>query len=205
MLVVLYSGSYCPYSHRCRIVLKEKQMESGTDIRDVDLNNKPEELAMYNPYNQVPVFVDRDVKLYESNIINEYLDDRFPHPQLMPTDIMQRARVRILMHVVDRELFRFADVLEKKTAKKHQREVARKRISENLMILSQQLAKGEKYLVGNEFTLLDASLAPLLWRLEHYRISLPPKALPLKKYAERIFSRGAFGDSLTSIERAMRK
>lgn len=205
MLVVLYSGSYCPYSHRCRIVLKEKHMESGTDIRDVDLNDKPEELAMYNPYNQVPVFVDRDVKLYESNIINEYLDDRFPHPQLMPTDIMLRAKVRILMHVIDRELFRYADILEKKTSKKHQRETARKRIAENLIMLSQNLTRGNKYLADNEFTLLDASLAPLLWRLEHYRISLPPKALPLKKYAERIFARAAFGDSLTSIEKAMRK
>ncbi|MBE8157821.1 MAG: hypothetical protein HAW59_00250, partial [Betaproteobacteria bacterium] len=171
MLVVLYSGSYCPYSHRCRIVLKEKQMASGTDVLDVDLNNKPEELAMYNPYNQVPVFVDRDVKLYESNIINEYLDDRFPHPQLMPTDIMLRAKVRILMHVIDRELFRYADVLEKKTSKKYQKETARKRISENLIMLSHNLAKGTNYLAGNEFTLLDAALAPLLWRLEHYRVS----------------------------------
>ncbi|MGI9307107.1 MAG: glutathione S-transferase N-terminal domain-containing protein [Gammaproteobacteria bacterium] len=204
-MVVLYSGSYCPYSHRCRIVLKEKQMESGFDIKDVDLNNKPEELSLYNPYNQVPVLVDRDVQLYESNIINEYLDDRFPHPQLMPTDIMLRARVRILMHVVDRELFRHADVLERKTAKKHQREAARKRIAENLMMLSQNLTKGGKHLVDNEFTLLDASLAPLLWRLEHYRVPLPPKALPLRKYAERLFSREAFSESLTAIEKAMRK
>ena len=99
MMVVLYSGSYCPYSHRCRFVLNEKQMESNVDVRDVDLNNKPEELALYNPYNRVPVLVDREVRLYESNIINEYLDDRFPHPQLMPNDIMKRAKVRLVMHV----------------------------------------------------------------------------------------------------------
>ena len=205
MLVVLYSGSYCPYSHRCRIVLKEKQMESGVDIHDVNLNNKPEELALYNPYNQVPVFVDREVKLYESNIINEYMDDRFPHPQLMPTDIMLRARVRIMMHMIDKELFSHADVLERKTAKKQQKETARLRIAENLHMLTRFLNKGNKYLADNEFTLLDAALAPLLWRLEHYKIVLPAAAWPINKYAERIFIRPSFIDSLTAIERAMRK
>ena len=180
-------------------------METGVDIFEVDLNNKPEELALYNPYNQVPVFVDREVKLYESNIINEYVDDRFPHPQLMPMDIMLRAKVRIMMHMIDKELFQYVDILERKNSKKAQRETARLRIAENLRLLTPHLATGNKYLADNEFTLLDASLAPLLWRLERYKIVLPPKAWPVNKYAERIFSRPAFGDSLTSIERAMRK
>lgn len=205
MIVVLYSGSYCPYSHRCRIVLKEKQMESGVDIQEVDLNNKPEELALYNPYNRVPVFVDRETKLYESNIINEYLDDRFPHPQLMPTDIIKRAKARILMYQIDREIFQYVDILEKKNAKRDRREIARKRIMENLLMFVRHLARDQKFLIDDEFSLLDASLAPLLWRLEHYKITLPPKAWPINKYAERIFSRPAFGESLTSIERAMRK
>lgn len=205
MLVVLYSGSYCPYSHRCRIVLNEKQMESGVEIQDVDLNNKPEELSLYNPYNRVPVFVDRETKLYESNIINEYMDDRFPHPQLMPTDIAARARARILMYQIDREIFQFVDILEKKNAKRDRREAARQRITENLLMFARHLSRGGKYLIEDEFTLLDAALAPLLWRLEHYKIDLPPKAWPLKKYAERIFARPSFGESLTAIERAMRK
>ena len=205
MQVVLYSGSYCPYSHRCRIVLMEKQMESGVEVQDVDLNNKPENLALYNPYNQVPVFVDRETKLYESNIINEYMDDRFPHPQLMPTDIAKRARVRILMHQIDREIFEHVDKLEKKSTKRERREAARQRITENLLMFARHLSRGSKYLIDDEFTLLDAALAPLLWRLEHYQIALPPKAWPLNKYAERIFARQAFGDSLTAIEKAMRK
>ena len=205
MMVVLYSGSYCPYSHRCRVVLGEKQMESSVNVREVDLNNKPEELAMYNPYNKTPVLVDREVKLYESNIINEYLDDRFPHPQLMPTDIMLRAKVRLMLHVIDREIFQYVDILERKTARKQQRDEARKRIREELLKLVQYLARSNQYLADKEFTLLDAGLAPLLWRLEHYQISLPPKAAPLNKYAERIFSRESFGSSLTTIERAMRK
>ncbi len=205
MQVVLYSGSYCPYSHRCRIVLREKQMESGVEIYDVDLNNKPENLALYNPYNRVPVFVDRETQLYESNIINEYINDRFPHPQLMPADIFKRARSRILMYQIDREIFQYVDVLEKKNAKRDRREFARQRIRENLLMFVRQLSRGGKYLIDDEFTLLDAALAPLLWRLEHYKIALPRQAAPLNKYAERIFSREAFGESLTSIEKAMRK
>ena len=205
MQVVLYSGSYCPYSHRCRIVLGEKQMESGVEIQDVDLNNKPEELASFNPYNQVPVFVDRETRLYESAIINEYMDDRFPHPQLMPTDIAKRARARILMYQIDREIFKHVDVMEKKNAKRERREEARRRILENLLMFVGHLSRGGKYLIDDEFSLLDAALAPLLWRLEHYGVSLPPKAWPLNKYAERIFARPSFGESLTSIEKAMRK
>ncbi|MGU9951102.1 MAG: glutathione S-transferase N-terminal domain-containing protein [Gammaproteobacteria bacterium WSBS_2016_MAG_OTU1] len=205
MLVVLYSGSYCPYSHRCRIVLHEKQMESNAEIREVDLNNKPEELALYNPYNKVPVLVDREIKLYESNIINEYLDDRFPHPQLMPVDIMSRARVRLVMHQIDREIFPYVDILERKTSKRHQKEEARKRILEGLLQLVQYFIKGNSYLADKEFTLLDAALAPLLWRLQHYKISLPPKSEALSKYAERLFARPAFGESLSVIERSMKK
>ncbi|MDM5146809.1 glutathione S-transferase N-terminal domain-containing protein [Candidatus Persebacteraceae bacterium Df01] len=203
MPIIFYSGSYCPYSHRCRIVLGEKQME--VDVREVDLNNKPEELALYNPYNRIPVLVDRDVKLHESGIINEYLDDRFPHPQLMPVDITLRAKVRLMSYLIDREIFSHVDTLENKTAKKQKQDIARQRIREGLLGLVNHLSKGNHYLVDKEFTILDAALAPLLWRLEHYRITLPPKAVALSKYAERVFARPSFNDSLTTIEKAMRK
>ena len=88
----LYSGTTCPYSHRCRFVLFEKGMDF--EIRDVDLFAKPEDIALMNPYNEVPILVERDLILYESHIINEYIDERFPHPQLMPGDPVARARVR---------------------------------------------------------------------------------------------------------------
>ena len=94
-MMVLYSGTTCPYSHRCRFVLFEKGMDF--EIRDVDLYNKPEEIAAMNPYGQVPILVERDLILYESNIINEYIDERFPHPQLMPGDPVDRARVRLFL------------------------------------------------------------------------------------------------------------
>ena len=91
-MMVLYSGTTCPYSHRCRFVLFEKGMDF--EIRDVDLYNKPEDISVMNPYGQVPILVERDLILYESNIINEYIDERFPHPQLMPADPIMRARAR---------------------------------------------------------------------------------------------------------------
>jgi stringent starvation protein A len=91
-MMVLYSGTTCPFSHRCRFVLFEKGMDF--EIRDVDLYNKPEDINVMNPYGQVPILVERDLILYESNIINEYIDERFPHPQLMPGDPVDRARVR---------------------------------------------------------------------------------------------------------------
>src|ERR1700752_910390 len=110
-MMVLYSGTTCPYSHRCRFVLFEKGMDF--EIRDVDLFAKPEDIALMNPYNRVPVLVDRDLILYESNIINEYIDERFPHPQLMPPDPQTRARARQLLYTMEHELFSHVEALEK--------------------------------------------------------------------------------------------
>lgn len=205
MSITLFSYMYCPYSHRCRIVFREKEMEA--DIREVDINNKPEELSLYNPYGRVPVLVDRDLSLYESNIINEYLDDRFPHPQLMPTDIMLRAKVRLLLHKLDVEIFDHMKILIlQRNLKKDRAAMLRKRISEGLIQLSNVLPKGNRYIIDKEFTMLDVALAPLLWRLNYYGIELPPRtALPLLKYAERVFSRPSFIESMSVVEKGMRK
>ena len=101
-MMTLYSGTTCPFSHRCRIVLFEKGMDF--QVIDVDLTNKPEDLAVINPYNRVPVLVERDLVLYEANIINEYIDERFPHPQLMPADPVMRARARLFLHNFEDQL-----------------------------------------------------------------------------------------------------
>ena len=101
-MMVLYSGITCPFSHRCRFVLFEKGMDFT--IKDIDVFNKPEDLAVMNPYNEVPVLVERDLVLYESNIINEYIDERFPHPQLMPADPVMRGRGRLVLHRLEKEL-----------------------------------------------------------------------------------------------------
>ena len=199
-MMTLYSGTTCPFSQRCRIVLFEKGMDF--QIIDVDLFNKPEDLAVMNPYNRVPVLVERDLILYESNIINEYIDERFPHPQLMPADPVMRARARLFLFRFEQELFTQVQVLEHGTMK--QQEKARFIIKENLTQIAPIFAK-QKYMLGDEFSMLDVAVAPLLWRLEHYQVPMTKQAAPLLKYAERIFSRQAFIDSMTAAEKAMRK
>lgn len=196
----LYSGTTCPYSHRCRIVLFEKGMDF--EVIDVDLMNKAEDVATINPYNKVPVLVERDLVLYEANIINEYIDERFPHPQLMPPDPVMRGRARLLLYRFEQELYSHVDMIEHGVAKSADK--SRAVIRDNLTQFAQILTK-QKFLLGDEFSMLDVAIAPLLWRLDYYGIQMGKDAAPLMKYAERLFSRQGFIDALTASERAMRK
>lgn len=198
--MVLYSGTTCPFSHRCRFVLFEKGMDF--EIRDVDLFNKPEDISVMNPYGQVPILVERDLILYESNIINEYIDERFPHPQLMPADPVQRGRARLLLFNFERELFVHVEALEKQDAKKIDK--ARVLVRDRLAQLAPVVTKN-KFMLGEDFSMIDVALAPLLWRLDYYGIELPKTAAPVQKYAERIFSRPAFFEALTPPEKIMRR
>jgi RNA polymerase-associated protein len=196
----LYSGTSCPYSHRCRIVLFEKGMDF--EVIDVDLMNKSEDVAAINPYGKVPVLVERDLVLYEANIINEYIDERFPHPQLMPPDPVMRGRARLFLHRFEQEIYSQVDAIENGVPKAADK--ARAIVRDNLTQLSQILAT-QKFLLGDEFSMLDVAIAPMLWRLDHYGIQMGKDAAPLMKYAERLFSRQGFIDALTASERAMRK
>jgi RNA polymerase-associated protein len=145
--------------------------------------------------------VDRDLVLYEANIINEYIDERFPHPQLMPPDPQTRARARQLLFTMEHELFSYIDPLEKnaKAADK-----SRAHVRDRLTELAPMFGK-QKHMLGDDFSMLDVAIAPLLWRLDHYGIELPKAAAPLMKYAERIFSRQGFIDALTPSEKVMRR
>ena len=204
-MMVLYSGTTCPFSQRCRFVLFEKGMDF--EIRDVDLYNKPEDISIMNPYGQVPILVERDLILYESNIINEYIDERFPHPQLMPADPVMRARARLFLFNFERELFVHVQQLEKR---EHQKDTARlmdkarQQIRDRLTQLTPIFMKN-KYMLGDDFSMLDVAIAPLLWRLDHYGIEMPKTTAPLLRYAERIFSRPAYIEALTPSEKVMRK
>jgi RNA polymerase-associated protein len=195
----LYSGTTCPFSQRCRIVLYEKGMDF--QVIDVDLFAKAEDIAMINPYGRVPVLVERDLILYDPNIINEYIDERFPHPQLMPPDPVMRARARQLLVTMEREVFVYVDMLEKapRTADRA-RQAIRDRLTEMAPVFVKQ-----KHMLGEDFSMLDVAIAPLLWRLDHYGIELPKSAAPLMKYGERIFSRQGYIDALTPSEKAMRR
>jgi RNA polymerase-associated protein len=184
-------------------VLFEKGMDF--EIRDVDLFNKPEDIAVMNPYGQVPILVERDLILYESNIINEYIDERFPHPQLMPGDPVDRARVRLFLLNFEKELFSQVSILETRGSKNEKAmEKARAHIRDRLTQLAPFFLKN-KYMLGDGFSMLDVVIAPLLWRLDFYGIELSKNAAPLLKYAERIFSRPAYIEALTPSEKVMRK
>lgn len=203
-MMVLYSGTTCPFSHRCRFVLFEKGMDF--EIRDIDLFNKPEDISVMNPYGQVPILVERDLILYESNIINEYIDERFPHPQLMPADPVMRARTRLFLYNFEKELFIHVAALENRAIREDEKRlnIARAAIRDRLSQLAPLMLKN-KYMLGEEFSMLDVAMAPLLWRLDHYGIELPKTAAPIQKYGERIFSRPAYIEALTPSEKVMRR
>jgi len=204
-MMVLYSGTTCPFSQRCRFVLFEKGMDF--EIRDVDLYNKPDDISIMNPYGQVPILVERDLILYESNIINEYIDERFPHPQLMPADPVMRARARLFLFNFERELFVHVQTLERRDSAKEAQKLqdkARQQIRDRLTQLTPIFIKN-KHMLGEEFSMLDVAIAPLLWRLDHYGIEMPKTAAPLLRFAERIFSRPAYIEALTPSEKVMRR
>lgn len=195
-IMTLYSGSNDPYSHRTRIVLFEKDIEC--QIVQIDVNKKPRELADLNPYNEVPTMVDRDLILYDSRIMNEYLDERLPHPPLMPVDPVSRARARLMLMRFDRDWYSLIADLTKGDRKTVTR--CRNILRDGLTVIS-PVFKDQQFVLGEEFSLVDCSLAPLLWRITQYGINLPRQAHPILDYAERVFSRKSFKLSLTEQEK----
>ena len=177
-MINLYSDSRCPFSHRARIVLNKKDM----DFKIIDVNiNLRQDLMILNPYNETPVLVDdidknnkkKDLVLLDTNIICEYIDERFPHPQLMPIEPSERARLRMLMHHFERELFthvRYLDNNLNNPKTKKDLDKTRKAISAVLDNLSQVFLNNAQYVFGNSFSLLDAAILPLIWRLNYYQI-----------------------------------
>ena len=197
--MTLFSNPTCPHSHRVRIVLAEKGI--SLDVVDVE-SSLPEDLIELNPYNSVPTLVDRDLVLYDSRIIAEYLDERFPHPPLMPVDPVSRARFRLALYHVERDWYSLVEDLEhgdKRTANK-----ARKTLRESLLA-SAELFGVKPFFMSEELSLVDCSIAPILWRLPRWEVDLPPShGRPIIKYAENLFSRPSFRASLTELEREMR-
>jgi RNA polymerase-associated protein len=198
-MMKLYSNSIDPFSHRCRIVLFEKGMDF--EVIDVDLTNKPEDLSILSPYSDSPVLVERDLVLTDPNIINEYIDERFPHPQLMPADPVMRARARLFLKDMESELFIYMKDLESKESKV--REAAKKIVINTLIQLTPILDK-QPFLLHDEYSMLDVAMAPLLWRLDYYDIKLGNQCKSLLKYADKIFSRPLFDEAMSPAEKAMR-
>jgi len=197
-VMTLFSDPLCPYCHRVRIVLAEKGI--SVDIVDVDARDLPEEVMDFNPYGTVPTLVDRDLRLYESRIIMEYLDERFPHPPLLPVDPVSRATSRLYMYRVERDWYAPMERILKGTDDEAAQ--ARKELEESLIATSPVFA-ATPFFMNSELSLVDCCVAPLLWRLPVLGIELPPQAQALSDYARRIFAWSAFKESLTEAEREM--
>jgi RNA polymerase-associated protein len=197
--MTLYSKNDSAHSHCVRLVLAEKSIRM--DIISVEDDALPEDLLDLNPYHSVPTFVDRELVLYDPRVIMEYLDERFPHPPLMPVDPVSRARQRLAMYRVERDWYGLIDEIEQASEK--QAAKIRKILQESVLSSADVFA-AKPYFLSDEFTLTDCSIAPVLWRLPYYGIELPAEARPINRYAERIFARPSFRASLTEIEREMR-
>jgi RNA polymerase-associated protein len=200
--MTFFSDGTDHYSHRVRMVLAEKGVT--VDTVEVDGNNKPEELLELNPYGAVPTLLDRDLVLYESMVIMEYLDERFPHPPLLPVYPVARALSRLWMHRIQRDWCGHLDLLMVGKGRETVLTKARKSLRESLMAVSPIFAE-KPFFMSDEFTLADCCVAPILWRLPKVGIALPEKQCrPLLKYAERLFERDGFQASLSEVEREMR-
>jgi len=199
--MTLFSNPMCPSSHKVRIVLAEKGVTA--EIINVSLDKKPEELWAINPDGTVPTLVDRELILYESNIILEYLDERFPHPPLMPVYPVGRAKLRLMMFRVEKDWYGLMRMILSGTVASEVSN-AKKELREGLLSVL-PLFEGHAYFLNDDFSLIDCCLAPLLWRLSYLGIDLGAKGKTIYAYSERLFSRNAFKASLTENEEEMRK
>ena len=195
----LYTTPLSIECHRTRIVLSEKDI--AHEVTLVDPKKLPEDLIDLNPYGSLPTLVDRELVLYNSRVIMEYLEERFPHPPLMPVGPVQRAQTRLALFQVEHDWYPLVDIIETKGEKAVAK--AKKDLTESITSVA-EIFSAMPYFLSQDFTLVDASVAPILWRLRHYGIELPKEADAVNAYAERLFEREGFILSLTEAERELR-
>lgn len=201
-IMTLYSDPLDIYCHRVRIVLAEKGV--NVEVIDINPNDKPEDLMDLNPYNFVPTLVDRDLVIYESKIIMEYLDERFPHPPLMPVYPVARAEHRLIIYRIDRDIYSLFDKI-RHSDDEALVESATKQLEEAIISLSPLFAN-KPYFLSEEFSLVDCCLAPVLWRLPSLGIKLTQQnAKHILKYQEKVFKRKTFRISLSDAELELRE
>ncbi|MGV3345802.1 stringent starvation protein SspA [Enterobacteriaceae bacterium LUAb1] len=199
-VMTLFSGPSDIFSHQVRIVLAEKGV--SVEIEQVERDNLPADLIDLNPYHTVPTLVDRELTLWESRIIMEYLDERFPHPPLMPVYPVARGESRLMMHRIENDWYSLMRKVEQGSCQ--EAESARKQLREELLAIAPLFAR-TPFFMSEEFSLVDCYLAPLLWRLPQLGIEIAGSgSKELKAYMTRVFERDAFLASLTEAEREMR-
>ncbi len=201
--MTFFSDGNDHYSHRVRIVLAEKGVT--VDIIDVDSNERPDELADLNPYNSLPTLLDRDLVLYESKIMMEYLDERYPHPPLLPVYPVARGQCRLWIYRIERDWCALVDTIEQNRGGEKAVEAARKDLRDSLMGIA-PIFGDKPFFMSEEFTLVDCCLGPILWRLPKLGIQLPQtkQTEPLFDYMDRVFQMKSFGASLSELEIEMR-
>ena len=196
--MALYSSETSLDCHRVRFVLAEKGI--NVDIVNVSTDESAAaDLAELNPYNETPTLVDRDLVLYDAGVINDYLDERYPHPPLMPVDPVSRAQLRLVHHRVQKDWYALARAIENASTKAAADKAA-KQLKEGI-IAANELFKMSDYVLSDELSLVDCTLGPLMWRLPHYGVKLGKPGASVEAYAHRIFSRESFKSSLTQAER----
>lgn len=198
-VMTLFSRPTDIHSHRARLVLAEKNI--NIEITSILGNELPEDLMDLNPYHTVPTLIDRDLTLYDSRVIIEYLDERFPHPPLMPVDPVTRAQFRLALFRIESDWYSLAeeaDVTDGKLSSK-----SKKMLRESIL-QSAELFAARPYFLSEEFSLVDCSIAPILWRLPVYGIDLGDEFEAIDAYMQRVFARRSFQQSLTELEQEMR-
>lgn len=199
-VMTLFSRPTDIHSHRTRLVLAEKNI--NIEIANVLGDDLPEDLMDLNPYHTVPTLVDRDLTLYDSRVIIEYLDERFPHPPLMPVDPVMRAQFRLALFRIETDWYSIAEEAES-TSDGRLSSKSRKLLRESIL-QSSELFGARPYFLSDEFSLVDASIAPILWRLPVYGIELGSQAEAIEGYMERVFARRSFLQAMTELEQEMR-
>jgi RNA polymerase-associated protein len=198
--MTLFSRPTDIHSHRTRLVLAEKNI--NIEIATVIGNDLPEDLMDLNPYHTVPTLVDRDLTLYDSRVIIEYLDERFPHPPLMPVDPVMRAQFRLALFRIETDWYSLAE--EAETGNDYKLGTKSRKLLRESILQSTELFAAKPYFLSEEFSLVDATIAPVLWRLPMYGIDLGSAAEPIEAYMQRVFARQSFQNSLTELEQEMR-
>ena len=196
----LYSDPDCPYSHQVRVVLAEKAV--NVEISHIRPDTNLEDLYQLNPYGFAPTLVDRDLVLYQASIIMEYLDERFPHPPLLPVYPVSRAEHRKIIYRIERDWYRLMKIILVNDPKRAPQ--ARQEFQDSLFSL-EPVFGNNRYFLSEEFSLVDCTLAPLLWRLPSLGINIPDDKVNLKSYTDRVFVRASFRSSLTDNEKELRE
>ncbi|MCS5571106.1 MAG: glutathione S-transferase N-terminal domain-containing protein [Pseudomonadales bacterium] len=201
--MTLFSDPRDHYSHRVRMVLCEKGVT--VDVVDVDPSQRPEDLSEINPYGTLPTLLDRDLVLYKSTVIMEYLDERFPHPPLLPVYPVARAQCRLLMHRIEVDWSKRVDVLMAGRGRETAMDKARKELRESLAAIAPVFAD-RPFFMNDDFTLVDCFVAPILWRLNALDLKMSTRQLkPMQRYMNDMFERDTFQESLTEPEVDMRE